>query len=213
MRFTQRFGLSAAVIVCVFVGTPATARAQDAASSAPPVIVGVTGAFISDWHEFGFFGVGPLIVLPTSPYDALQLSFDLTPYGRSSGTDIHAIYTVQYRHTFGRDASRPRAYMTAGGAGYAHYSHISASSYFTPERAKTVSAAGVVTSTTPAHWTDVPARTQFDASLPIAPVAGVGIEGHATPRVAFQADITASVWPAVAFRVSAGVTVAIGRIK
>ena len=210
---TLRLGPSAALIVGLVLGTPATARAQDAAPPAPPVIVGVTGAFISDWHEFGFFGAGPLIVLPASPCDALQLSFDLTPYGRSGGTDIHAIYTVQYRHTFGRDASRPRAYITAGGAGYAHYSHIGASSYFTPERAKSVSATGVVTSTTPAHWTDVPARTQFDASLPIAPIVGIGLEGHATPRIGLEASVTTSAWPGIAWRFSGGFTIAVGHLK
>jgi hypothetical protein len=142
----------------------------------------------------------------------LQVGFELTPDANGSGIDLHAIYTAQYRHTFGQNAARPRVYLTVGGAGYVHYQHVKASSYFTPERAKTVSAAGVVTSTTPAHWTDVPARTSFHMSAPIVPVAGVGLESHATPRVAFQADATVSVGPVFAFRFSAGVTVALGRI-
>jgi hypothetical protein len=195
------------------LGVPAKALAQDPVPSAPPVVLGVTGSLISDFREFGLISGGPLILLPDSPSNALQLGFELSPHAQGSGTDLHAIYTVQLRHTFGRDLARPRMYVTAGGAGYFHYQHVGPSSYFTPERAKTVSATGVVTSTTPAHWTDVPARTSFNMSLPLAPIAGVGVEGRATPRVGFQADVTASAWPAVAFRFSAGLSIGIGRMR
>jgi hypothetical protein len=201
------------LIVVLLFGIPGSALAQDAVSPAPPVTLGLSASVIGDGHEFGLFGAGPTLLLSASPVSALQLTFDLHRNRYSSHVEIDSIYTVQYRHTFGRDLARPRMYVTLGGAGYMSYSHTDASSYFTPERAKTVSGDGVVTSTTPAHWTDVPARTSVDMSLPIAPIAGVGIEGHDTPRLGLEASVTTSAWPGVAWRFSAGFTVAIGRLR
>ncbi len=207
---TLRLAIAAASFL---IGT-GSAFAQPAdVTRVPPVILGGSASVITDGSEFGFLGAGPTVILPASRSSALQLSVDLQHHRYASHLEINSVYTLQYRHTFGRDLSRPRAFVTIGGAGYLEYSHSDAASYFTPERAKTVSATGVVTSTTPAHWTDVPAHTYFEMSLPLAPIAGVGIAGQATPRVGFEASVTASAWPGVAYRMSAGVTVALGHLK
>lgn len=193
------------------LGSAAPASAQNAAP-APPPVVGGSVSIVTTGHDFDFLGGGTVIVLPSSRASALQLTFDLRPSRFTDGIEIDSIYTVQYRRTLGADADQPRVYLTMGAAGAITYSHFRASSYFTPERAKGVSATGVVTSTTPAHWTDVPARTRFRMSPPMLPVAGVGLVGPANRRVGFQADVTASVWPGFACRLSAAVTVALGQI-
>ena len=191
------------LMVILLSGIPANAIAQSAVPAAPPVILGGSASIITDASEFGFVGAGPVVVLPASAQSALQVNFDLHRHHYSGGSETIAIYTVQYRYTMGLDPSRPRVYLTVGGAGYWQLSHANATSSFT----QTV----VVTSTIPSYRTTVPPRSRTQWSAPILPVAGAGVEIHATPRVGFEANVTTCVWPRIA-RLSAGFTVALGRM-
>ena len=197
-----------ALSVIVFA---APATAQTAAAPVPGrVELGINGAGMAGGGS-GVVLAGPQVTLRFSRRHALQLGVDAHYDRFDSGWGVGGLYTALYRYTFA-ERGLSRGFLLAGGAGGIGASHREARTYTSPARTFTNAVTGVTTQYPERTYT-YPERSDFDVTVPMAMVLGVGVESQVARRLVLQGQVAVGVsqW-GVGLRAAAGFHMPIGRV-
>lgn len=191
---------------------PATAQTMTGPAAPAPgrVELGINGAGMAAGGA-GLVSAGPQVTLRLSSRHALQLGVDAHYDRFDSGWGVGGLYTVLYRYTFAERGSS-RGFLLAGGAGWIGASHREARTYTSPARAFTNSFTGVTTQY-PERTYSYPERSDFDLTVPLAAVLGVGVESQVARRLVLQGQVAVGGAPwGVGLRAAVGFQVPLGRV-